>query len=1059
MNKIKQIFFEYILPFCLYLGISLILHLKLILSNKILLTGYSYPQSIGLLEKHFANWKYAWNDYLSQSTTPFLYSPLILFISIGKLFDFTPNLIILIFEIAFVALSGLFSFYLFKYLICLYITKRKKDSAKIPKLLLNIPPLIGGFAYMLNLSYLIGDFYWIFTRYCYSLVPLAFLSFLKSYQEKSFKYSILLALLLTQFLVYDPRFFIILLVLIAFYILLKILFAKNPKVIMEGIYTVTVILILFLLLQAHSIFIELSRRIVETFVANPVVIEARVGQFDILHLLVASSHMDNIFKYIHPQYIKFTIFFLPIIAILTFLLEKREKHILFFMLLYLLAIFIPLHSDFHFWLMQHIPYGTLLRTWRVFDILISLSLSALLSYSIFLILEKIVTGKKPKIAIFFFIILLFMPLFTLFNTSFSFLDKKLTPVKVPDDYKIANKWLSEHYFEQFKVLWVPEMEWFGYNTTPVWCKGYCVSQGFPEFSSEVPTYFHYYNLFTHFYSYSVSAPFKSLIQDESLIRSLSIILGNLNIRYLCIHTDIPGYYNITMRMIENLNKSSEFILKFKTKYIYIFENNNYKPAIRTPSMLLFGASGLHLETKILSSLQKNVTYGIIYSDESINIPKVILENAIIVTDRGEIESLLISLVNQNKVYFLFPSDYVKHYDSYHWSVGYLEDVHQGVWHTVMGQFSYTDWAWSYKINKGFVFISSSANDRIVMPVSIKYNNSYKLFIRYFENQRGGVFKAYIDNRSFTINSKDQLNKFVWKELGTLYLEKGKHKIVLENIYGFNAVNLIALVPEEEYHKALKEIEKLLQNKTIIYILEGEYDLYYKNAKIVKNTEASNGRVLKFEKNGKAWQEIEIIKPDYYRLALKGKGNFEIKIGNYTFKINSKTLNFTYTPLFYLPKGNYILQISAEKGSILDVVWLYSTKENKTIEQLFEVKEKPANITKFEKINPTLWKVYVNATKPFLLTFAESYDPLWEARVYKDGKLVERVKSIPVYGVINGFWINETGNLTIILRYTPQDWFELGLKISGITFLVLLIYLIVPERYWRKLKEKLISKFL
>jgi len=37
-------------------------------------------------------------------------------------------------------------------------------------------------------------------------------------------------------------------------------------------------------------------------------------------------------------------------------------------------------------------------------------------------------------------------------------------------------------------------------------------------------------------------------------------------------------------------------------------------------------------------------------------------------------------------------------------------------------------------------------------------------------------------------------------------------------------------------------------------------------------------------------------------------------------------------------------------------------------------------------------------------------------------------------VINGFWINETGNLEIIIRYTPQDWFELGLKISGLTFI-------------------------
>ena len=56
----------------------------------------------------------------------------------------------------------------------------------------------------------------------------------------------------------------------------------------------------------------------------------------------------------------------------------------------------------------------------------------------------------------------------------------------------------------------------------------------------------------------------------------------------------------------------------------------------------------------------------------------------------------------------------------------------------------------------------------------------------------------------------------------------------------------------------------------------------------------------------------------------------------------------------------------------------------------------------------------------MLSFAESYDPLWEARIYKNGKLVGKVRSIPVYSVINGFWINETGDLEIVIRYTPQD---------------------------------------
>ena len=150
------------------------------------------------------------------------------------------------------------------------------------------------------------------------------------------------------------------------------------------------------------------------------------------------------------------------------------------------------------------------------------------------------------------------------------------------------------------------------------------------------------------------------------------------------------------------------------------------------------------------------------------------------------------------------------------------------------------------------------------------------------------------------------------------------------------------------------------------------------------------------------------------------------------------------------------------GGYITDVWLYSTnKNNETLNDLFKTNETPATVQNYRKINPTLWKVKVNATKPFFLTFAESYDPLWEARVYKDGKLVEKVHPVPVYGVINGFWINQTGNLEIVLRYTPQDWFERGLIISLTTFILSIFYLFYDWRRekgdrWAKRLEKKIK---
>ena len=117
-------------------------------------------------------------------------------------------------------------------------------------------------------------------------------------------------------------------------------------------------------------------------------------------------------------------------------------------------------------------------------------------------------------------------------------------------------------------------------------------------------------------------------------------------------------------------------------------------------------------------------------------------------------------------------------------------------------------------------------------------------------------------------------------------------------------------------------------------------------------------------------------------------------------------------------------------SDLDVVWIYSTQNsNETLEDIFKPKENPAEIISYQKIDPTKYTVKVNASKPFMLSFAESYDPLWVA--YVNG---EKIHSIPLYGVINGFYINQTGYLEITIEYEPQRWFNLGCIISLTTLL-------------------------
>jgi hypothetical protein len=127
--------------------------------------------------------------------------------------------------------------------------------------------------------------------------------------------------------------------------------------------------------------------------------------------------------------------------------------------------------------------------------------------------------------------------------------------------------------------------------------------------------------------------------------------------------------------------------------------------------------------------------------------------------------------------------------------------------------------------------------------------------------------------------------------------------------------------------------------------------------------------------------------------------------------------------------------------------LNSESRIRNVDQLKE--QLPLTLKEYSELNPTLWDVQLNnVLRPFTLSFAESYDPAWEARIYKDGKKVDVVKSTPMYGAINGFQINQTGNLDIVLRYTRQDWYETGLIIAAITFAFCMFYIFYE---WRRSK--------
>jgi hypothetical protein len=121
------------------------------------------------------------------------------------------------------------------------------------------------------------------------------------------------------------------------------------------------------------------------------------------------------------------------------------------------------------------------------------------------------------------------------------------------------------------------------------------------------------------------------------------------------------------------------------------------------------------------------------------------------------------------------------------------------------------------------------------------------------------------------------------------------------------------------------------------------------------------------------------------------------------------------------------------------------------------------VKNYEKINPTLYKVQASSAKPYVLAFDETYDPSWEARVYQDGKKIESALPFRLYGMINGFEINQTGTMDIVIEHKDQIILNYALATTGLTYCFFVFYLLVKglknKKYTLEQKLEKILKML
>ena len=167
-------------------------------------------------------------------------------------------------------------------------------------------------------------------------------------------------------------------------------------------------------------------------------------------------------------------------------------------------------------------------------------------------------------------------------------------------------------------------------------------------------------------------------------------------------------------------------------------------------------------------------------------------------------------------------------------------------------------------------------------------------------------------------------------------------------------------------------------------------------------------------------------PNYGTICFKLNDKF------YPISCNSSTNDFEWREIgpFNFDVGQRSLSVGGVDLVELDEILIYSLKGDEvslTMPQLFNATSPSVSVT-YDEVNPCTYQVHVDANEPFMLIFSEAYSPFWKAII--NG---EEIPSTLAYSMVNSFYINRTGQFTVIIYFTGQTYANTGLIISFVSF--------------------------
>ncbi len=536
----------------------------------------------------------------------------------------------------------------------------------------------------------------------------------------------------------------------------------------------------------------------------------------------------------------FASFLLPIVAFSAVIFTRNIKYVIPIFALALIGILLTLGTNapynFYTFLLFEAPLSPILRfIFREPDkwaFLIALSYSFLLSIAIFEYLRRVNRFKHSQI-ILACIITLLITSFILYSYPIyqETAQKVLSPVILPDEYKKLNAYLQNS--DQVKVFYV------GQDFNPkIWNKErfFCCLD---EVSSVKPNIDTYYPTSENYHNYLKES------LDDGKNRNISNLAFPLGTRYLIYSNDEAQGNN--SKFLKGLSSLGDIQSTKNIGFFNLYEAEGIfkKGEFNIPKNYMLVTGGPDMFTSLNSVPQfHSRDTSLSFLDQTLERTQKLklMQFGDVLAIGNDGNDFAFSMLD--KKYVISPYDYTNHGGLVNdWSKDSSLSTGYGMFHTNSELLNMESWNFDY--GRGLV-ITQNVGSNLSMPFNIEdkdentdKDNNIHLFIRLLKNQKGGILNVLIDGTRVTqIDTLDRTaNYFQWEQIGHMNLTKGNHKLTLENIAGFNAINLLAIVPDSQIATLFSEPSKLLKPESrILQLLEAESS--FQNSK-GKDTGASH----------------------------------------------------------------------------------------------------------------------------------------------------------------------------------------------------------------------------